>query len=112
MIWYLPIARESLAGQPQGWAIPAFPGAEPLGLSSDIVARHRHHALAFRGLQLENHHGLLAKGHLGRGKIKFPHARETRVVEPLGLFAVREEALAPLLERLGIMQAQNLDIGD
>src|SRR5215471_16340100 len=97
MIWYWRIARESLAGQLQGWAIPAFPGAEPLSLRSDIVARHRHHVLAFRELQLDDHHGLLAKGHLGSGKIEFPHARETRVIEPLGLFAVREEALAPVL---------------
>ena len=53
MIWYLPIAKESLAGQPQGRTMPALPGAEPLSLQSDIVARHRHDALPFRELQLK-----------------------------------------------------------
>ena len=83
MIWYLPIAKESLAGQPQGRAIPAFQGAKPLGLSSDIVARHRHHALAFRELQLENHHGLLAKGNQSMGP---PQARAaTAVTQSAGI---------------------------
>ena len=55
---------------------------------------------------------LLAERHLGRGEIELPHPHEALVVEPLGLLAVGQEALAPGLERLGVVQPQDLDVGD
>ena len=56
--------------------------AESRGLTRDIVARRRHHALPPRELQLEHHHGLFAERHLRCCEIEFPHACEARIVEP------------------------------
>ena len=63
-------------------------------------------------LDLEDHQVLPAEGGLGAGEIELPHPAEALVIDRLGLVAVGEEALAPVLQRLGIVQPQDLDVGD
>ena len=105
--------RESFAGEPQRRTLARLRSARRRAVSArDVVAGHRHHALPLGQLHLEHHHGLLAEGHLGRGEIELPHPHEALVVEPLDLLAMGEEALAPVLQRLGVVQAQDLDVGD
>ena len=65
--------------------------------ASDIVARHRHHALSLGKLQLENHHRLLAKRHFRGREIEFPHAYEARIVKALNLLAMSKKARRQLL---------------
>ena len=100
------------AGQPQRRVALAFGVAQAALLARDIVARHRHHALPLGELDLEHHQVLLAERHFRRRQIELPHAHKAPVVNALDLLAVGEEALAPGLQRLGVMQAQDLDVGD
>ena len=54
---------------------------------------------------------LAAEGEFGAGEIEFEHAAEALVVERCDRVAVGGEAAAPVAQRLGIMQAQDLDVG-
>jgi hypothetical protein len=90
---------------PSNRAAPVLKNAQPRLFARDVIAGHRHDALLFGQLQLENHHRLLAERHLRRRKVEFPHARKPHVIEPLDLLPMGEEAGAPCLEGLGIMQA-------
>src|SRR3974377_350075 len=85
--------------------------AQAVLLARDVVAGHRCDALALGDLDLEVHHILLAERHFGGGEIELPHAHEAPVVNALYVLAVGEEALAPSLQRLCIMQAQDFDVG-
>src|SRR5262249_30255310 len=58
----------------------------------------------------EDHQVLVTEGHFRGGQIEFPHAEEAVIIKSLDLLAVSEEALAPRLEGLGIMQAQDFNI--
>src|SRR5205814_285012 len=79
---------ESLACQPQRPTLPALQREQPLDLARDIIARHRHDALAMGELELEHHRRLVAEGLLGRSKVEFPHAHEVHIVETLGVLAM------------------------
>src|SRR5712672_2950928 len=83
------------AGEPQGRAPAAFESAQAGGFSTYIVAGHRYDALPSCQLHLEDHQGLLPEGHLGRGKIEFPHPHEALIVDALDHVAVDEQSLAP-----------------
>src|ERR1035437_8244426 len=87
-------------------------GAQPIFLAPNIVARHRDDVLAFRELYLEYHQGLFAERHFRAGEIELPHPHEAPIIDALDLLAMRQESLAPSLQRFGVMQAQDLDIGD
>src|SRR5262245_60229858 len=100
---------ESLARQTQRRSASALERSESRLFARNVIAGHRHDALPLGQLQLEHHHGLLAEGHLRRREVELPHSDEALVIKPLGLFAVGEEALAPGLERLGVVQAQDFD---
>ena len=95
-----------------GGRLPLSSAAQPRFLARDVVARDRNHALPLGQLDLEYHHVLLAERHLRRREIEFPHAQKRCVVDLLHLLAMREEALAPVLQRLGVVQPQDLDVGD
>ena len=84
-----------LAGEAQRRTAAAFEPAQARFFAHDVVAGDRNDILSFGQLKLEHHHALLAERHFRGGEIEFPHAHETRVVEPLNLLAMREEALAP-----------------
>src|SRR5918911_2569693 len=105
-------ADDSLAGQPQWRSLAAFDAAQSRLFARDVVARHRHDVLALCELYLHDHHGLLTERHLGSGQIELPHPTETRIVDALDRLAMREEPLPPGLQRLRIMQPENLDVGD
>src|SRR4051812_11704493 len=87
--------RKLFAGESQWCAVAAFEPAQARFLAHDVVARDRNHTLSFRQLKLEHHHVLFAEAHFRRRQIEFPHAHETRIIEPLNLFAMREETLTP-----------------
>ena len=112
MWWRVREGAQSFAGQPQRRTLSQLTRSQPRGFPINIVARHRYYALALGDLYLQHHHGLLAERHFGGRQVEFPHAHETGIVETLNLLAMRKEACAPVLQRLGIVQAQNLDIGD
>src|SRR5215475_5559728 len=112
MWWRRSRGAQSFAGQSQRWALAKLARAQSRGFARDVVTRHRHHALALGELQLKHHHGLLAKCHFGGRQIEFPHTHETGIVEPLNLLAMSKETRAPMLQRLRIVQAQDLDVSD
>ena len=90
-----------------------LPRSMPRSLASssrDVVARHRHHALALGELDLEIHHVLLAERHFRGRQIKFPHPRKALVIEPHRFFPPRHETLAPGFQRFGVMQPQDFDV--
>src|SRR3974390_1730441 len=101
-----------LAGEPQGRTALAFGAAQAQLLAPDIVARHRHHALSFRELDLAIHHVLLTERHFRSRQIELPHPHKALIVNALDLLAMDQEPRAPVLQRLGVMQAQDLHIGD
>ena len=45
------------------------------------------------------------------GEVELPHPHEARVIDALDLGAMGKEPVAPRLEGLRIMQAQDLDVG-
>ena len=45
-------------------------------------------------------------------RVELPHPAEALVVERAGLVPVRHESLAPVPERLGVVQAPDLNVGD
>ncbi len=81
-------------------------------LPHHIIARHRHNILTVDQLNLEIHQCLLAKSHSGTRQVNSHHPHEACIIKPLNLFTVRKESLAPRLECFGVVQAQNLDVGD
>src|SRR6266852_2931256 len=81
-------------------------------LSINQVARDRNNALPFRELDMEHHHILSAERHFRRSKIKLPHAHEALIIEALRLLSVSVETLTPGLQRVGIVQAQDFDVGN
>ena len=101
-----------LAGKAQRRGLAGFERAQSRFLARDVIARRRHDALALGHLDLEHHHVALAERHLGGGQVELPHAHEALIVEPHDLVAMGEEALAPGLERLGIVELQDFDVGD
>lgn len=86
-------------------------GERLLGLA-DIVAGHRQHVVPARQLDLEVDEVLPAERGFRAGEVELPHAAEAFVVDRLDLVAVGHEALAPRLQRLGIVQPQDFDVGD
>src|SRR5690606_24062568 len=78
----------------------------------DITARDRHDVVLARQLDLEDDQILPAEGGFRAGEIEIPHAAEALVVDRLGLVTVDEEACPPVLERLGIVEAKDLDVVD
>src|SRR5258705_11331987 len=101
-------ARDSLAGQPQRRAPPRFAPTQARFGTHDVVAGDRHRALALCKLNLEHHHILASECHFRAGEIKFPHSHKPGVVEAYNLLAVGEETVAPRLERLRVVQTQDL----
>src|SRR5262249_26557125 len=99
------------ARKPKRCALPAFGSAQAAFLVQEIIARHWHDALPLGHLDLEHHGRMVAEVHFRGGKVEFPHAHETRIVNPLHFFLVDKEALTPGLQRLGIVQAQDFNIG-
>src|SRR3979411_2956713 len=112
MWWRLPAGAQSLPGESQRRALAKLACAQPRGFAHDVVTRHWHHPLALGELQLDHHHGLLAKRHFGGRQIELPHADKTGIVDTLNLLAMSKETCAPVFERLGIVQPQNLDVSD
>src|ERR1700680_4270019 len=53
----------------------------------------------------------MPESHLAGDQIELPHPAEPLVVESGDPIPVLQEATVPVLERLGIVQAQNLDVG-
>src|SRR5690242_14089042 len=68
--------------------------------------------LIARELDLEVVHARITEGGFGAREIEFPHAAEALVIDRLGAMPVGGEALAPFAQGLGIMQPQDLDVGD
>src|SRR5262245_1711821 len=112
MWWASAKEAQSFAGESQRRALAVLARAQPCLVTRDVVARHRDYALALGELELAHHHSLLAERHFRGGEIELPHPYETGIVEALNFFAMSEETRAPVLERLGVVQAQDLDIGD
>lgn len=54
----------------------------------------------------------MAERRLETGKVEFPHPDEALIENLEHVVAPRDETLAPPLERLGIMQTQDLDVRD
>jgi hypothetical protein len=105
--------RASLFGcEPQLWAMAILGVAQACLMTGDVVAGHGDHSLAFDQLDLEHHHALFAEGHFRRREIELPHSAKAVVVKAFCLFAPRHESLAPSLERIGVVEAQNLDVSD
>src|SRR5581483_1215952 len=94
----------SFSRQLQPRALAAFDAAQTCLLAGDVVARHRHDALALGQLDLDIHHGVLAERRFRRRQIELPHPHEALVIELLGFLGVGEEAFAPGLQGFGIMQ--------
>ena len=92
--------------------VAALDPAQFCFLARDIIARHRHHALALGELNLEVHHVLLAERHFRARQIKFPHPRKALVVELHRFLPPRHEAFAPGFQRFGVMQPQDFDVAD
>src|SRR5262249_33854477 len=103
--------RESLAGKSPSGAAAILDGTQALLLARNVIAGHWHDPLPPCELDLKYHHVLLAECHFGSREIKFPHAHEALIIQTLRLLAVGEKAFSPGLQRLCIMQAQNLNIG-
>src|SRR5262245_10970215 len=78
----------------------------------DVVARQRHAVDALGQLDLEHHVTVRAEGDLAADQIKLPHAAEALVIDRADAVAMLVEAAAPLAQRFGIVQTQDLDIRD
>src|SRR6185503_19238905 len=77
-----------------------------------VIAGERHGILAFGDLHLEHHLVPIAERHLAALQIELPHAAEPLVIDLRHARAVRLEAVVPVLQRVGVMQPQDLDVGD
>src|SRR5215471_2114139 len=108
----VPANYTSFSGKTKRQTLPSVNGAQAGLLDRDVVPCDRNNALPFRQLDLEHHHILLAKRHLGGCEIEFPHAYEARVVKTLGFLAMRQKPFAPSLERLRVVQSEDFDVGD
>src|SRR5216683_3867673 len=102
----------SFPGQTKRKTTIGFKSTQTRLLDGDVVARDRNNALPFRELDLEHHHILSAERHFRRSKIKLPHAHEALIIEALRLLSVSVETLTPGLQRVGIVQAQDFDVGN
>src|SRR6185437_5228093 len=65
----------------------------------------------FGELNLEVHVAVEAEGDLRAGQVELPHPAEALIVERADALAVGVEAGAPGTQGLGIVQAQDLDVG-
>src|SRR4051794_14195518 len=77
-----------------------------------VVAGERHDVPAGRELDLEHLAVLVAEGDLAGREVELPHPAEPLVVERPDLVPVAPEAVAPAPERLRVVEAQHLDVGD
>ena len=68
--------------------------------------------LVLHELDLEIVHAQIAEGAFRRGEIELPHAAEALVIEFPGTLAVVGEAQEPFTQCLGIVQSEDLDVGD
>ena len=66
--------------------------------------------MVVRQQQLHNHTILLAKKIFTAKKLEFPHSHETRIIQGQNPVAVRQEAMAPVSQRIGVMLAHHLKI--
>src|SRR5579883_1326195 len=64
-----------------------------------------------RQLRLKHHEAAMTKARLAGGEVELPHPAEAVVIEVGERSAIGEEALAPMAQRRGIMQAQYFEIG-
>src|SRR5262245_6439494 len=78
----------------------------------DVVARDRQRADAFGELELEHDETLVAEGRLRAGEVELPHAAKPFIEDRRRLVPVGQKALAPRAQGLGIVQAQDFDVGD
>jgi hypothetical protein len=99
-------------GQFRRFAFGGLDAAQVGLLDFDVAARERDRVLPLRDLHPEGHHTLIAQSQFRDAEIEFPQAREALVEEIDCGCAAREEALPPMPERLGLVQVQDLDIGD
>ena len=88
-----------------------FDAAQPGLLPRDVVARHgttpwRLVSWIWKFIRF------CFRNDISEPPVKFPHPGKALVVEPHGFFASRHEAFAPCLQRLRIMQPQDLDVAD
>ena len=77
-----------------------------------IVAGDRQGVDLLGQLQLEDHHVRSRKATSQSREVELPHPAEALVVDRGDLGALGLEALAPVAQRLGVVQAQDLDVGD
>src|SRR5262245_36715330 len=70
----------------------------------DVTACHWRRVVSAHQLNLEDHQVLPAEGRFGGRQIELPHPAETLVIDRLGLVAVGEEAVAPVLQSIGVME--------
>ncbi|EGO95883.1 hypothetical protein APM_1296 [Acidiphilium sp. PM] len=84
--------------------------SRPLGVDH-VVARERSCVLPAGQLDLEDHVVLHLEGKLRTCKVELEHPAEPLVVQRGDGIAVGGEALAPVGERLRIMQPQDLNVG-
>src|SRR4051794_8947501 len=77
-----------------------------------VIAGQRHRLDRLRELNLEYEMAAAAKRQLAADQIYLPHAAEALVVKCADAVAVVLEPAAPGAQRLGVMQPQDLDVGD
>jgi hypothetical protein len=53
----------------------------------------------------------MPESHLAGNELELPHPADSFVIESCDPIPALQEATVPVLERLGIVQAQNLDVG-
>src|SRR5438445_10636512 len=88
-------------------------GAAVLALPVEhVVSRQRHRVDGFGNLHLENHVILPPESDFRSDEVHLPHPAEALVINCTHAVAISLELPPPRSERLGVMQAQNFDIGD
>src|SRR5688572_33225860 len=63
-------------------------------------------------LDLEDHHGAGAERGFRPSEVEVPHSAEPLVVDARRVVPAGAETLSPGLQRLGIVETKNLDVGD
>ncbi len=87
------------------------PGRLPCAPNRTCSPGDRHGVDAARHLDLEHHVVVVAEGELAADQVELPHPAEALVVELADLVAALLEIGPPVLDRLGVVQPQHLDVG-
>src|SRR6056297_4017170 len=78
----------------------------------EVIARHRNGAASTGELELEHDLVTNAERRFARGQVEAPHAAKAFGVDLANAVEVGHEATVPVLQRIGIVIAQYLYIGD